>query len=94
MFWVIILASNSLQGNYATFPIDEDHPTYTTDPYSFSKQVIEDIGAYFWRREGISSVFLRFPAVYDMDEGKTPILKAFVIECRKQTTELIGIAGN
>ena len=73
------------------FPIDEDHPTYTTDPYSFSKHIIEDIGAYFWRREGVSSVFLRFPAVYDMDEGKTPILKAFVIECRKQTADLMAL---
>src|SRR5664279_1920785 len=40
------------------FPIDEDHPTYTTDPYSFSKQAIEEIGAYYWRRDGISSVAL------------------------------------
>lgn len=45
-------------------PIDEDHPTYTTDPYSYSKEAVEDIGRYFWRREGISSVALRFPAVY------------------------------
>ena len=40
------------------------HPTYTTDPYSFSKQMIEEIGAYYWRRDGISSVALRFPGVY------------------------------
>ncbi len=46
------------------FPIDEEHPRFTTDPYSFSKQVVEDIGAYYWRREGISSLALRFPAVY------------------------------
>jgi nucleoside-diphosphate-sugar epimerase len=46
------------------FPIDEDHPRFTTDPYSFSKQVIEDIGAYYWRREGLSSLALRFPGVY------------------------------
>jgi nucleoside-diphosphate-sugar epimerase len=49
------------------FPIDEEHPCYTTDPYSFSKQSIEDIGAYFWRREGISSVAMRFPGVYHRD---------------------------
>jgi nucleoside-diphosphate-sugar epimerase len=47
------------------FPIDEEHPTYTTDPYSFSKQILEAIAAYFWRREGISGVCLRFPAVID-----------------------------
>jgi len=49
------------------FPIDEAHPDFTTDPYSFSKQVLEDIAAYFWRREGISGVCLRFPAVYRLD---------------------------
>ncbi len=45
------------------FPIDEDHPSFTTDSYSFSKQVLEEIAAYFWRREGISGVCLRLPAV-------------------------------
>ena len=44
-------------------PIDEGHPTFTTDAYSFSKQIIEEIGAYYWRRERIASVALRFPAV-------------------------------
>jgi nucleoside-diphosphate-sugar epimerase len=73
------------------FPIDEAHPTYTTDPYSFSKHIIEDIGAYFWRRDGVDSFFLRFPAVYDMEEGKTPILKTFVIECRKHTQAVMTL---
>lgn len=45
-------------------PIDEEHPTYTTDVYSFSKNVIESIGDYYWRRAGISSVALRLPAVF------------------------------
>ncbi|HVU15011.1 MAG TPA: NAD(P)-dependent oxidoreductase [Phototrophicaceae bacterium] len=44
-------------------PIDEAHPINTTDVYSFSKQLIEDVGDYFWRRAGISSVALRFPGV-------------------------------
>ncbi len=44
-------------------PLDEQHPSYTTDVYSFSKQMIEDVGAYHWRREGISSAAMRFPAV-------------------------------
>ena len=48
-------------------PIDEDHPTYTTDVYSFSKNVIESIGDYYWRRHGITSVALRLPAVYAGD---------------------------
>lgn len=45
------------------FPIDEDHPPLSSDAYSFSKWVVEEIAAFFWRREGISSVSLRFPAV-------------------------------
>ena len=51
------------------FPIDEEHPTFTTDPYSFSKQIVEEIAAYYWRREGISSICLRLPAVYEAEEG-------------------------
>lgn len=46
------------------FPIDEDHPTGTTDVYSFSKELVEDIGAYYWRRKGISGVSMRFPGVW------------------------------
>lgn len=44
-------------------PIDEQHPNFTSEPYSFSKQVTEDIAAYYWRREGISSTCLRMPGV-------------------------------
>lgn len=44
-------------------PVDEDHPCFSTDVYSFSKHVIEDIGDYYWRRSGISSVALRLPYV-------------------------------
>lgn len=46
------------------FPIDEAHPTGTTDVYSFSKEVVEDIGEYYWRRKGITSISLRFPGVW------------------------------
>lgn len=45
------------------FPVDEAHPSTTTDPYSLSKTVAESIGAYYWRRDGIASVALRFPGV-------------------------------
>lgn len=44
-------------------PIDENHPLFSSDAYSFSKHIIEEIGEYFWRREGISSVALRYPWV-------------------------------
>ena len=46
------------------FPLDEDHPAHTTDAYSFSKQLIEQIAAYYWRRAGINSVSFRLPAVW------------------------------
>lgn len=44
-------------------PIDEEHPLFSTDPYSYSKHVIEETGEYFWRRDGISSVAYRLPWV-------------------------------
>jgi nucleoside-diphosphate-sugar epimerase len=50
------------------FPIDEAHPTYTTDPYSFSKGTIEAIADYYWRREGISGTSLRMPLVFAYNE--------------------------
>ncbi len=46
------------------FPVDEGHPTFTTDPYSFSKQTTESIADYYWRRDGISSACIRMPFVY------------------------------
>jgi len=59
------------------FPIDEEHPTYTSDPYSFSKQIIEEIAAYFYRREGINSACLRFPAVLDQEGEFIRRMKSF-----------------
>jgi nucleoside-diphosphate-sugar epimerase len=44
-------------------PLDEDHPVSGSDAYSFSKHVIEEIGDYFWRREGITSLAYRLPWV-------------------------------
>jgi nucleoside-diphosphate-sugar epimerase len=49
-------------------PIDEEHPNVTTDAYSFCKEVLEQTAAYFWRRDGISGVCLRFPHVYVVGE--------------------------
>lgn len=51
------------------FPIDEEHPTCTTDVYSLSKGMLEDTAAYFWRREGISGVCLRLPFVFDPESS-------------------------
>lgn len=67
---------NALGFNFGTvhfdieyFPIDEAHPDFTTDAYSFSKRILEETAAYFWRREGISGVQLRFPFVYLHDDS-------------------------
>ncbi len=63
---------NALGFNYSVvpfplsyFPIDEVHPTQTTDVYSLSKKMLEDTAEYFWRRDGISGVCLRLPGVHD-----------------------------
>jgi len=58
------------------FPLDEAHPTTTTDAYSFSKEIVEDIGAYYWRRNGISSVSLRFPGVWSRTRISSEDVKA------------------
>ena len=46
------------------FPLDENHPPHTTDAYSFSKQLVEEIAAYYQRRSGIDSISFRMPAVW------------------------------
>lgn len=66
-------------------PIDEAHPTYTTDPYSFSKNVIESIGDYYWRRKGIASVALRLPGVWPHERLSDPAFH----ERRRQSCALI-----
>jgi nucleoside-diphosphate-sugar epimerase len=78
------------EGQLRYFPIDEAHPTYTTDPYSYSKQAIEQIGQYFWRREGVSSLFLRFPAVYDLDDPEA-ILVDMVTRCYQETAPIMAL---
>jgi hypothetical protein len=72
-------------------PVDEAQPTCTTDPYSFSKQVLEDIAAYFWRREGISGVCLRLPAVYEAAPEGRNLLLEFVSRCREDTQRLLSL---
>jgi nucleoside-diphosphate-sugar epimerase len=73
------------------FPIDEQHPTYTTDSYSFSKQVVEEIANYFWRREGISSVNLRLPAVYEMRAERMDRWRAFTNRFRTAFREFLAL---
>lgn len=73
------------------FPIDEAHPGFTSDPYSFSKQINEEIAAYFWRREGISGLSLRLPAVYEIEQGRTPLTKDFILKLRQILLDLLAL---
>lgn len=73
------------------FPIDEDHPSMTNDPYAFSKQMVEDIARYYWRREGISSVTLRFPWVYHKEYAGSDAFKLRLDSGRKVLDELAAL---
>ncbi len=69
------------------FPLDESHPSHTTDVYSFSKQTVEEIAAYYWRRDGISGVQLRLPFVYSDRSRMGPMLKKFMTTARTAYAE-------
>lgn len=69
------------------FPLDESHPSHTTDVYSFSKQTVENIAAYYWRRDGISGVQLRLPFVYSDRSRMGPMLKKFMTTARAAYAE-------
>jgi UDP-glucose 4-epimerase len=84
------------EGQLRYFPIDEQHPTFTSDPYSFSKQMIEEIGRYFWRREGITSLFLRFPLVVDTfakgsADSIATKMKWLMEKCKLQTAQFMDL---
>ncbi len=73
------------------FPMDEEHPVYTTDAYSFSKQIVEEIAAYFRRREGISGVCLRLPWVYEATEDVQPRMRGFISHLRSAWEGLLAL---
>lgn len=72
-------------------PIDEAHPTYTTDPYAFSKNVIESIGDYYWRREGISSIALRLPGVWSQERIESDEFRARQAQMRAALDEFAAL---
>lgn len=71
------------------FPIDEEHPTQTTDAYSFSKRVLEETAEYFWCRDGISGVCLRLPFVFDPDNKNR---RRFAAGAQDHYTELLNLS--
>ncbi len=75
-------------------PVDEEHPKFTSDAYSFSKQVTEDIGAYFWRRDGMSNTCLRFGAgLRPIDELRASLGESFVA-VKVLVEHLLSLAPN
>lgn len=72
-------------------PIDEGHPACITDPYSFSKQVTEEIAAYYWRREGISSLCLRLPGVYTVNDATRSHLVERFKTVRRTAQEIVNL---
>ena len=57
------------------FPIDEDHPGHATDVYAFSKQLVEQIAAYFWQSDQITSACMRFPFVHNPSQIPAEVRK-------------------
>ncbi len=69
-------------------PVDERHPKTTSDPYSFSKQITEEIGPYFARTSGIHSLSLRFGAGLQDAETLRSNLVPKLIQAREQVEQL------
>lgn len=73
------------------FPLDESHPSTTTDAYSFSKQIIEEVAAYYWRREGISGVCFRLPWVYGPEGEGWGVGREFFDRRQQAFAELLSL---
>ena len=76
---------------YDYFPLDEAHPLHTTDAYSFSKQLVEEIAAYYWRRAGISSVSFRLPAVWSEALIQERKLRENLADRRRQLDDFLRL---
>ena len=72
---------------YAYFPLDEAHPLHTTDAYSYSKQMVEEIAAYFYRRAGINSVSFRLPAVWNDQRSDIPTRESRAAKLRQRLSD-------
>ncbi len=67
----------------ARLPVDETLPGFSTDGYSFSKQVTERIADYAWRRDGISGACLRLPFVAPAGYSGREFVLRHVEACRR-----------
>ena len=70
-------------------PADEDHSKLPSDAYSFSKQVTEEIGQYFWHRDQISNTCLRYGA------GLRPIaqMRETMADAMRSARDLVDALG-
>ncbi|MCY4465756.1 MAG: NAD(P)-dependent oxidoreductase [Chloroflexi bacterium] len=76
---------------YESFPLDEAHPLHTTDAYSYSKQMVEEIAAYYQRRAGINSVSFRLPAVWNDASIAHGKLRENAARQRRQLNEFLQL---
>jgi nucleoside-diphosphate-sugar epimerase len=76
------------------FPVEEEHPTYTSDVYSYSKEVTESLGDYFWRRDRISGAALRIPGVYEATEERLKRLKERIARSRDFYARLFHMSND
>lgn len=74
------------------FPIDEEHPGQATDVYAFSKQLGEQIAAYFWQRDAITSACLRFPFVYNPRQFSPDRKDQYLQNNREAYEQLMGLS--
>lgn len=75
----------------ARLPVDESLDSFTSDAYSFSKQVTETVAAYFHRRAGIHSVCLRMPWVAPAAETSEERVRSRWRECREAFERLAAL---
>ena len=73
-------------------PIDEEHPTMPTDAYSFSKNVVEDIADYHWRRDGISGCCLRIPATVPALHYEEKPIREYAEKCQAEAAALLALS--
>jgi nucleoside-diphosphate-sugar epimerase len=73
-------------------PVDEETPGFTTDPYSFSKQVTEQVADYAWRRDGISGTCLRLTFVAPARMDDRAEVAAHVARCRASLDALMALS--
>ena len=72
-------------------PVDETQQGISTDAYSFSKQVTEEIADYAWRRDGISSICLRLPYVAPVSFSSKEYVQEHARLCRGSLDALTAL---